>query len=91
MDTVKKNDDTFPHGQFHADKYVLSRKDRTSYGGGVAEYVRSDIPHRRRHDLENIINRSATDLEIIIMEETMRTKERWIYIVGYKLHGAWKP
>ena len=79
-----KLDYTFPHGQFHVDNYVLRRKDRTSHGGGVAMYVRSDIPHRRRHDLENIIDRSATGLEIIIMEVTRRTKDRWIYVVGYK-------
>ena len=82
-----KLDDTFPHGQFHVDNHVLSRKDRTSHGGGVALYVRSDIPHRRRHDLENIIDRSATGLEIIIMEVTMRRKDRWIYVVGYKPPG----
>ena len=82
-----KLDDTFPHGQFHVDNYVLNRKDRTSHGGGVALYVRSDIPHRRRHDLENIIDSSATGLEIIIIEATLRKKERWIYIVGYKPPG----
>ena len=79
-----KFDDTFPHGQFHVDNYVLNRNDRTSHGGGVALYVRSDIPHRRRHDLENIIDSSATGLEIIIIEATLRTKEQWIYIVGCK-------
>ena len=80
----------FPHGKFYVDNYVLSRKDRTSHGGGVALYVRSDIPYRPRHDLENIIqgvDRSATGLEIIIMEVTMRTKDRWIYVVGYKPPG----
>ena len=76
-----------PHGQFHVDDYVLSRKDRTSHGGGVALYVRSDIPHRRRLDLENIIDRSATGLKIIIMEVNMRTKDRCIYVVGYKPPG----
>ena len=82
-----KLDDTFPHGQFHVDNYVLSRKDRTSHGSGVALYVQSDILHRRRHDLENIIDRSATGLEIIIMEVTMRRKDGWIYVVGYKPPG----
>ena len=82
-----KLDDTFPHGQFHVDNYVQSRKDRTSHSSGVALYVRSDITHHRCHDLENIIDRSATGLEIIIMEVTMRTKERWIYVVGYKPPG----
>ena len=47
-------------------------------------YVRSDIPHRR---LENIIDRSATGLEIIIMEVAMRRKDRWIYDAGYKPPG----
>ena len=64
----------------------MSRKN-PSFGGGVALYVRSDIPHRRRHDLENIIDRSATGLEIIIMEVTMHTKDRWIYVVGNKPPG----
>ena len=49
---------------------------------------RSDIPHRRRHDLENIIDSSTTGLEIIIIEATLRRKERWIYIVGYKPPGV---
>ena len=82
-----KLDDSFPHGHFHVDNYVLSRKDRTSHGGGVALYVRSDIPYRRRHDLENIIDRSSTNLEIVIMEVTMHTKDRWIYVVEYKPPG----
>ena len=82
-----KLNDTFPDGQFHVDNYVLNRKDRTSHGGGVALYVRSDIPHRRRHDLENIIDNFTSGLEIIIIEATMRTKERWIYVVGYKPPG----
>ena len=83
-----KLNDTFPDGQFHVDNYVLNRKDRTSHGGGVALYVRSDIPHRRRHDLENIIDNFTSGLEIIIIEATVRTKERWIYVVGYKPPGS---
>ena len=50
-------------------------------------FVRSYIPHRRRHDLENIIDSFATGLEIIIIEATLRIKERWIYVVGYKPPG----
>ena len=82
-----KLDDTFPNGQFHVNNSVLHRKDRTSHGGGVAFFVRSYIPHRRRHDLENIIDGFATGLEIIIIEATLRIKERWIYVVGYKPPG----
>ena len=82
-----KLNDTFPDGQFHVDNFVLNRKDRTSRGGGVALYARSDIPHRRRHDLENIIDKFTSGLEIIIIVATVRTKERWIYVVGYKPPG----
>ena len=82
-----KLNDTFPYGQFHVDNYVLNRKDRTSHGGGVAIYVRSDIADRRRRDLENIIDNFTSGLEIIIIEATVRTKERWIYAVGYKPPG----
>ena len=82
-----KLNNTFPDGQFHVDNYVLNRKDRTSHGGGVALYVRSDIPHRRRHDLEYIIDNFTSGLEIIIIEATMRTIERWIYVMGYKPPG----
>ena len=82
-----KLDDTFTHGQFYVDNYVLNRKDRTSHGGSVALYVRSDIPNRRPRDLENIIDSSATGLEIIIIEATLRKKERLIYIKGHKPPG----
>ena len=68
-----KLNDTFPDGQFHIDNYVLNRKDRTSHGGGVALYVRSDITHRRRHDLEIIIDNFTSGLDIIIIEATVRT------------------
>ena len=71
-----KLNDTFPHGQFHVDNYALSRNDRMSHGVGVALYVIFAIPHRRHHDLENTIDRSATGLEIIIMEVTTGTKEQ---------------
>ena len=47
-------------------------------------YLRSDIPQRRRHDLENVIDCRESGLEIMIIETTMNTKERWIYAVGYK-------
>ena len=30
------------------------RADRNSDGGGIMAYIRDDIPHRRRHDFEDI-------------------------------------
>ena len=43
-------------------------------------YVRSDIPQRRRHDLEKLVDCSESGLEIIIII----IKERWVYVMGYK-------
>ena len=48
-------------------------------------FFRSDIPQRRRHDLEKIIDCRESGLELVIIETTMNNKERWIYVVGYKL------
>ena len=50
--TETKLDDSFTHAQFSYMGYKVHRKDRTSSGGGIMTYVRSDIPHRTRPDLE---------------------------------------
>ena len=79
-----KLDDTFPEGQFYVNFFIYYRKDRSSNGGGLMMYVRSDIPQRRRHDLEKVIDCRESGLEIMIIETTMNNKELWIYVVGYK-------
>ena len=48
-------------------------------------YIRSDIPHRRRDDLEHIID-SHMRFELIIMEMSPNFKEKWLYALGYKPH-----
>ena len=47
-------------------------------------YVRSDIPQRRRHELEKLVDCSESGLEIIIFEIITDSKERWMYVTGYK-------
>ena len=79
-----KLDHTFPEGQFHVKNCIHYRKDRSSNGGGLMMYFRSDIPQRRRHNLEKIIDGRESGLEILIIETTMNAKERWIYVMGYK-------
>ena len=37
---------------FQVDGYKLERRDRNEFGGGIAAFVRSYIPIRRRKDLE---------------------------------------
>ena len=39
-----KIDFQFPDAQFQANNYHFWRADRTAYGGGIAAYVRSDLP-----------------------------------------------
>ncbi|XP_060590322.1 uncharacterized protein LOC132745424 [Ruditapes philippinarum] len=48
-----KLDSTFRDGLFDIPGYKLQRRDRTSSGGGIAAFIRSDIPARRRKDLEH--------------------------------------
>ena len=47
-------------------------------------YFRSDIPQRRRYDLEKFIDSGESGLEIMIIEAVMNNKERWVYVMGYK-------
>ena len=46
-------------------------------------YIRSDIPHRRRYDLEKGID-CYIGFEVTIMEVRFASKERWLHVLGYK-------
>ena len=78
-----KLDDSFPKCQFDVPGYNCIRKDRSRNGGGLLYYIRSDIPHRRRDDLEHVID-IHIGFELIIMELTLNNKEKWLYELGYK-------
>ena len=47
-----KLDPSFRNELFQVEGYRLERRDRNEFGGGVAAFVRTDIPARRRKDLE---------------------------------------
>ena len=66
-----KLDASFPHSQFHVPGYRIFRKDRTSRGGGIMLYVRSDIPARIKDEL------TITSAEDITLEITIN-KKKWI-------------
>ena len=78
-----KLDESFPLAQFQVENYKYHRSDRTAYGGGLALYFRSDLPQRRRYDLEKI---SVADsvCEVIIAECIPYKKEKWIFVLMYK-------
>ena len=47
-----KIDASFRNSIFEVSGYKLERRDRDIHGGGLAAFIRTDIPARRRHDLE---------------------------------------
>ena len=75
-----KLDKSFSTAQFHITNFVLHRKDRNAHGGGVITYIRSDLPHRRRFDIELNINA----IEVIILEVQLYKKEKWFICSCYK-------
>ena len=78
-----KLDNSFSEAQFHVENFIYYPKDQCASRGGVMLYVRSDIPQRRRHDLEKLVDCSKSGLEIIIIEIITDYKERWMYVMGY--------
>ena len=62
-----KIDESFPNAQFIVNDFSLHRKDRNRFGGGILLYMRSDIPHRRRYDLE-LNSQISRGVEIMIIE-----------------------
>ena len=50
-----KLDASFPIAWFHISGFKCHRADRNCNGGGIMVYIRSDIAHRRRNDMENAV------------------------------------
>ncbi|CAG2193393.1 unnamed protein product [Mytilus edulis] len=59
------------------DGYKLQRRDRTDHGGGIATFMRADIPARRRLDIE------CKTLENIVYEITL-DKTKWLIYAIYR-------
>ena len=79
-----KLDNSFPIDQFSISNFICYRKDRTSHGDGLIFYVRSDIPQYRRCDIDNIADSLMAGLEFVVLEIILNSKERWLYVLGYK-------
>ena len=78
-----KLDDSFPLSQFSVTDFSIHRKDRNRHGGGIMLYVRSNIPHRRRIDLEpEPIKCCGT--EMMVIETRLYKTEKWFIVVLYK-------
>ena len=74
-----KIDSSFRDSIFEAQGYKLERRDRDVHGGGggVAAFIRSDIPARRLKDLE------SKYLENITYEVTLN-KQKWSILCVYR-------
>ena len=66
-----KLDSFFKDSIFEDDGYKLQRRDYTDHGGGIATFMRADIPARRRVDIE------CKTLENIVYEVTL-DKTKWL-------------
>ena len=78
-----KLDESFPLSQFSLTDFSNHRKDRNRHGGGLMIYVRSDIPHRRRLDLEPLTLNSYEN-EVLVIETRPYKAEKWFVVVFYK-------
>ena len=72
-----KLDDSFVDAQFSVDNYHLWRADRTQNGGGVAAFLRSDIPGERK------FNPEFGHIEGINIEVNLNG-EKWLFLCAYK-------
>ena len=72
-----KLDSSFKDSIFEVDGYKLQRRDRTDHGGGIATFMRADIPARRRFDIE------CKTLENIVYEVTL-DKTKWLIYAIYR-------
>ena len=77
-----KLDSSFPPGQFSVPGFrdPPFRADRNKHGGGLIAYIRSDIPNRRRYDIERLF---YDRIEVIALEITLRN-EKWLFVGFYK-------
>ena len=69
-----KIDASFRDQLFQVEGYRLERRERNAYGGGIAAFIRPDIPAKRRRDLE------TTQTESIIYEVNINSKNGPYYV-----------
>ena len=81
-----KLDESFPKHQFNVTGFKSHRADRNSHGGGIMSYIRDDIPHRRRHDFEDIVK---SPVETIILKAMIRN-ETWLFTCPYNPNNKCK-
>ena len=66
--------------------FKCHRADRNCHGGGIIAYIRNDLPHRRRNDIEIMI---APPVEALVIEVIIRNQS-WLFICLYSPHNKHK-
>ena len=77
-----KLDSSFPNAQFRVLGFKHYRADRNNHGGGIAAYIRNDLPYRRRSDIDSMV---VSPIEAIAFEVLIR-QEIWFYFCLYNPH-----
>ena len=72
-----KTDCNYRDSLFEISGYKLERRDRDAHGGGLATFIKSDIPAHRRKDLE------SKSLENITYEVILN-KSKWSIMCVYR-------
>ena len=80
-----KLDGSFPSAQFSIPGFKCHRADRNEHGGGIMAYIRNDLPHRRRADVEQSVH---TPVEALIFEVIIRN-EKWLFTCLYNPHNKY--
>ena len=77
--SATKLDHSYPSAQFYISDFKCHRADRNEHGGGLMCYIRNDLAHRRRADLECLV---TAPVESLIVEVIVR-QEKWLFIGMY--------
>ena len=72
-------DDTIPDSTIGVSNYKLHRNDGSKFAHGLLMYVRSDITHRRRKELEIY----ESGCQFIVLEIWLK-KQKWFFVSVYK-------
>ena len=72
-----KIDSSFNDNLFKVEGYKMQRRDRTTHGGSIMTFVRSDLPFKRRTNLE------CQEVETICYELSMANR-KWCIVGAYR-------
>ena len=79
--TESKLCDIYKDSEYNVNGYKMHRNDKTTNSGGMVVWLRADIPHKRRMDIE--FSSHTPHIESMIFSLTVKT-QIWYLVVVYK-------